>query len=497
MLRISAVAAEEQEQHVALDEPKARRVLKIIPGVGRDSTPDQAARRGIGAWLHVLGVVVDAVIVFGMVTFVSIVVLGAPNTDAPAPIKLILAYVAITTGLLCFTHRYGRRVRRPSETVGVIGMRVALAPMIAMSPYWKRTVDTDLWIQLVLFTVPAVLLGRLLMFKLIHSTRARGYDLEDTIIVGAGPVGREVMEALEHHPEMGLLPVGFIDRYEERLPLPLLGRPQDLARILEETKARHVVLAFGAAPEGELVTYVRQCAHLPVRFYTIPRFFELGVSDRTGIEVDGFALMPLRRPGQHHIMWPIKRAIDLVVSALLLVLTAPVFGLVALMVRLSGPGPIFFRQERVSIDNIPFEMLKFRTMRFVADPAEQAELDQRAHAVNLDDDRITTIGKFLRQSHLDELPQLLNVVKGDMSMVGPRPERPYFVDKHSDEVSGYAYRHRVPAGITGWAQVNGFWGDSSLETRVRLDNRYIENWSPWRDLMIGLRTIPTLFGRRR
>jgi exopolysaccharide biosynthesis polyprenyl glycosylphosphotransferase len=405
--------------------------------------------------------------------------------------------VTIATGLLVFTHRRGRRVRRPSETVAVIGMRIALAPMIAMSPYWDRTVNTDLWIALVAFTVPAVLIGRLLMFKLIHSVRARGFDLEDTIVVGAGPVGREVVEALEHHPEMGLLPVGFIDRYSERLPLPLLGRPEDLLEILEDTGARHVVLAFGAAPEVELVAHVRRCSHLPVRFYTIPRFFELGVSDRSGIEVDGFTLIPLGRPGHHHIMWPIKRAIDLAISSVLLVLTAPVFAACALAVRLSGPGPIFFRQERVSVDNIPFEMLKFRTMRYVADPAEQARLDQRAQAVNLDDDRITSIGKFLRQSHLDELPQLLNVVRGDMALVGPRPERPYFVDKHSDEVSGYAYRHRVPAGITGWAQVNGFWGDSSLETRVRLDNRYIENWSPWRDLMIGLRTIPTLFGRRR
>ena len=117
--------------------------------------------------------------------------------------------------------------------------------------------------------------------------------------------------------------------------------------------------------------------------------------------------------------------------------------------------------------------------------------------MNLDDDRITPIGKFLRKSHLDELPQLLNVLKGEMSIVGPRPERPYFVDQHTATIEGYAHRHRVPAGITGWAQVNGFWGDSSLEARVRLDNRYIENWTPWRDLVIGLRTIPTLLGKRR
>lgn len=496
MLRISAVPRPSDEERADSPESAPRRALKALPAPVRSNRPDQDQRRGVGAWLHVLGVVVDASLILTMVFVISVDRVAKNGGDAPT--KLILLYTAVATVLLFFTHRRGRRVRRPSEAVGVIAGRIAVAPMIAMVPYWNPNLDIKLWVVLVGATVPAVLGGRLLMFKLIRWVRAsKGFDLEDTLIVGAGPVGREVVHALEHHPEMGLLPVGFIDRYDERLPLPLIGRPEDLPRILEESSVRHVVLGFGAAPEVELVSYVRHCSHLPVQFYTIPRFFELGVSDRMGIEVDGLTLLPLGRPGHHHIMWPIKRALDVVVSAVLLVLTAPAFAACAIAVRISGPGPIFFRQERVSIDNIPFEMLKFRTMRYVADPTEQAELDQQAQAVNLDDDRITPIGRFLRQSHLDELPQLLNVLRGDMSLVGPRPERPYFVDKHSDEVSGYAYRHRVPAGITGWAQVNGFWGDSSLETRVRLDNRYIENWSPWRDLMIGLRTIPTLLGRRR
>jgi len=216
-----------------------------------------------------------------------------------------------------------------------------------------------------------------------------------------------------------------------------------------------------------------------------------------GFEVDGFAITPLGRPGRQHLMWPLKRAFDVAVSGFVLLAVSPVYLACALAVKLTSPGPVYFRQVRVSVDHVPFDILKFRTMKYVADPQKQAELDQRAQAVNLDDDRITPIGKFLRKSHLDELPQLLNVLKGEMSIVGPRPERPYFVDQHTATIEGYAHRHRVPAGITGWAQVNGFWGDSSLEARVRLDNRYIENWTPWRDLVIGLRTIPTLLGKRR
>ena len=144
---------------------------------------------------------------------------------------------------------------------------------------------------------------------------------------------------------------------------------------------------------------------------------------------------------------------------------------------------------RVGVSGIPFQIYKFRSMRVNDDHHTTWSVD--------DDDRVTRVGEFLRSTHLDELPQLFNVIRGDMSIVGPRPERPYFVEQFSSEIDGYGDRHRVPVGITGWAQVNGYWGDTSIEARVRLDNRYIENWSPWRDLVIALRTIPTLLGRRR
>ncbi len=150
---------------------------------------------------------------------------------------------------------------------------------------------------------------------------------------------------------------------------------------------------------------------------------------------------------------------------------------------------MFFRQVRVGVGGAPFEMYKFRSMRVNDDHHTTWSVD--------DDQRVTRVGAFLRKTHLDELPQLINVLRGEMSIVGPRPERPYFVEQFSTEIDGYSERHRVPVGITGWAQVNGFWGDSSIEARVRLDNRYIENWSLWRDLVIAMRTVPTLLGKRR
>ena len=238
-------------------------------------------------------------------------------------------------------------------------------------------------------------------------------QIEDTIIVGAGSVGRELATAIENNPDCGLLPIGFVDRFDERLSHPLIGRPEDLRGIIEETRVRHVILGFGGATESELVSYVRNCADLPVQFYTVPRFFELGVSaGQAGFEVDGFAVTQLGRPGRSHLMWPIKRAFDVLVSSFILLLTSPVYLACALAVKLSSPGPVFFRQERVGVDNEPFEILKFRSMRVNTDSATQWSVDH--------DDRVTTVGQFLRKSHLDELPQLLNVLRGDMSIVGKK-----------------------------------------------------------------------------
>jgi exopolysaccharide biosynthesis polyprenyl glycosylphosphotransferase len=353
-----------------------------------------------------------------------------------------------------------------------------------------RSIDVLAIVQIVVATIPLILVGRLITFRLVGLARARGYDLEDTLIVGTGPIGVQVAEALNENPEFGLVPTGFVDRFEVDADLPLVGRPEHLPEILRLTGVGHVILAFGAADDPELVGVVRRCHDQPVQFYAVPRLFELGVSaEDVGHEVSGLPLVPLRRPGATATMWPAKRALDIVAASLLLVLLSPILVLSALAVKLTSAGPVFFRQVRIGVGGRPFEILKFRTMRVNDDSATQWSVQE--------DDRVTRVGRFLRPTHLDELPQLINVLRGEMSLVGPRPERPHFVEQFTEEIEGYHFRHRVPVGMTGWAQVNGYWGDTSVETRVRLDNRYIENWSLWRDLLIGLRTIPTLFGRRR
>jgi exopolysaccharide biosynthesis polyprenyl glycosylphosphotransferase len=454
----------------------------------------QQQRRAVGRTLVLLGHLFDF-IALALPLMLSRLVL-----DQPISAELVVLFAIVGTALLWPTARRGRLAVAPSEGLSSVIARLGLAPVVTlilvsvvkMGRFGlpSESIDVFAIVEIVLATVPLVLLGRLICFHLVGQARARGYDLEDTLIIGIGPVGLEVARALEDNPEFGLVPCGFIDRFAEDVPLPLVGRPEHLPEILERTGVRHVILAFGAAGEEELVGIIRRCQDRNVQFYAVPRLFELGVSaEDVGHEVAGLPLVPVRRPGASASLWPAKRAFDVVTSAILIALTLPVLLGCALAVKFSSPGPVFFQQIRIGIGGQPFQILKFRTMTVNDDSATTWSVH--------DDARVTVVGRFLRPTHLDELPQLLNVLRGEMSLVGPRPERPHFVEQFGAEIDGYHFRHRVPVGITGWAQVNGYWGDSSIETRVRLDNRYIENWSLWRDLVIGLRTIPTLLGKRR
>ena len=479
---------------VGLAEPTTGPDVSII----RNSPTSAIARRerqAIGRGLRLLGHVLDAAALAApLVAYASIT-----DDQGAVSLKVTVLFVLVGTVLLWPTHRRGRHVVTPSEGLLSVITRIGLAPvvtsvLVTLSQFRElsqpgKFIDVVAVLQIVLFTLPLVMLGRLITARLTATARNRGFDLDDTLIVGSGPVGQSVASALVENPGFGLVPCGFVDRFDDQDDLPLVGDPEDLPGILQLTDVRHVVLAFGAASETELVRIVRRCPD-GVQFYAVPRLFELGVShENVGHEVDGLPLVPLRRPGTACHMWPAKRAFDVITSGLLLLLTAPVMLACAVAVKLSSPGPVFFRQVRVGIGGRPFEILKFRTMKVNDDSASQWSVD--------DDDRVTRAGRFLRPTHLDELPQLINVLRGEMSLVGPRPERPHFVEQFGAEIEEYHERHRVPVGITGWAQVNGFWGDTSIETRVRLDNRYIENWSLWRDLVIALRTIPTLLGKRR
>jgi exopolysaccharide biosynthesis polyprenyl glycosylphosphotransferase len=311
----------------------------------------------------------------------------------------------------------------------------------------------------------------------------RGWLIESALIVGAGRVGVELARVLMEHPRYGLRPVGFVDDFGpgETLPIPLLGGVRQLDSVLEAYEIRRVLIAFGATREPDMVPIIRACDRASIDIHVLPRFFELGHG--VGRDVDvvwGFPLRRLRRAALRPRGCYAKRTFDVVVAALLISLLLPLYAVAAVAVRLSGRGAILFRQKRVGSRGRVFEVLKFRTLPLNDDS------DTRWSVT--DDQRITAVGRILRRTCIDELPQLFNVLRGDMSIVGPRPERPFFVSRFTIEVPRYDDRHRMQVGLTGWAQIHGLRGDTSVAHRARFDNDYIENWSLWLDVVILART---------
>jgi exopolysaccharide biosynthesis polyprenyl glycosylphosphotransferase len=339
-------------------------------------------------------------------------------------------------------------------------------------------------------TAVLVIVGRGVSYNLIRAARMRAWAPEPTLIVGAGEIGAMVATALQEHREYGLVPVGFLDSFDGiGLSMPVLGDARSLLPIVQHNGVTKVVIAFGAMAESEMVDILRTCDRLPIEIYVVPRFFELGVTTGGNRYDDlwGIPMVRLRRSAVRVAARWSKRVFDIVVSTLVLVLTSPLSLAAALAVRLSTPGPILLRQLRVGQGGREFELLKFRSM------VTNGDSDTAWVAA---DGYMTPVGRILRRTSIDELPQLLNVLRGDMSLVGPRPERPYFVTQFSAEIRRYNDRHRVPAGITGWAQVHGLKGDTPIPDRVRFDNYYIEHWSLWRDVVIVAKTIAKLLTLR-
>jgi exopolysaccharide biosynthesis polyprenyl glycosylphosphotransferase len=280
---------------------------------------------------------------------------------------------------------------------------------------------------------------------------------------------------------------------------PTLGRPavpvlaplSQLERAVARYKPMHLLVAFPATPDADLVATLRRCRRYGVTVHVVPRLYELSAWRGTDT-VRCIPLVRLRGEAAMSRWWPLKRAVDICGALLGVIVLAPVLALCALAVRIeSRRHGVLFRQERVGRDGKPFTILKFRSLT----PTSELE-SQLKWNIN-HDARLGRIGRFLRFSSLDELPQLLNVLRGDMSLVGPRPERPFFVDRFAGQYPGYADRHRVPTGITGWAQIHGLRGDTSIEERVRFDNHYIEHWSPAMDVKIILRTVGAMLSVHR
>jgi exopolysaccharide biosynthesis polyprenyl glycosylphosphotransferase len=337
--------------------------------------------------------------------------------------------------------------------------------------------------RLALVSAGLVLAGRLAASAVVRAARRRGALAEPALIVGSGTFGAHLAGQIREHPELGLRVTGFLDDGAARRDLlePTLGRPGDLARIVGELGIRRVLLCFGEGRDEDLVPVLRASGRLPADVCVVPRLHELGLAvPRASLdEIWGIPLIPLRRLGRGRASLVGKRAFDIAVAAVLLAAAAPLLLALGAVIRWqTGQSPLF-RQLRVTGSGQQSTIWKLRTITEAPG----------ARAWSVDPARCTPLGRWLRATHLDELPQLVNVLRGDLSLVGPRPERGYFAADFARHIPRYADRDRMRAGLTGWAQVHGLHGDTSIAERSRFDNTYIEYWSPWLDLVILVRTI--------
>lgn len=374
-------------------------------------------------------------------------------------------------------------VLRGVVIVGVataVGVPVS-SPFVPAAPY-----GVGLIVTAVAFAAFAVV-GRGIGYAVLRHLQARGWLANRALILGAGSIAAKIGKRLQEHPEYGVVPLGFIDRKPTPspycLPAPLLGDVTDLPDLVVENGVHQVFVAFGEMPDAEMVNVLRACDRLDCEIFVVPRLFELGV----GASPDGdhlweVPLVRLHRAAFRCHTWALKRVFDAVLAAVALVVVSPLMLAIVAALRLELGRNVLFRQVRLGLDGQPFELLKFRTLR----PRPQ---DEGTGWSVVSADRVGPVGRFLRRSSLDELPQLWNVLRGQMSLVGPRPEQSRYVHQFARKYPHYRERLRVPAGVTGLAQVNDLRGATPIDDRVAFDNLYIEHWSLWRDVKILIRTV--------
>lgn len=434
----------------------------------------------------------------------SVEMLSAPSAGVSSSPGWRLVFALLVLALLALHGRYrptmGRQfldqVRAIFSATAVAAMTITFVRVLFADQVDVAEEAIRFWV----FALVYLMAGRAVSTIITERLNRFRQGGAPTLILGAGQVAHLVARRLLAHPELGLRPIGFVDpnplEVEDPSGLPVLGSDQQVEQVVQEQGVEHAILAFYAAPHEAQLDVSRMVQRMNVSVSIVPRLFER-MPDRITLErVGGLPLLSIYTSNPRDWRIALKYASDRAVALFAILVVSPLMLLAAAGTALTLGRPILFRQRRVGLDGREFEMLKFRTMRPAApeDEEQSSRLVQEAIEHGLapggteGSERLTRFGAFLRRPSLDELPQLFNVLQGEMSIVGPRPERPSYVAVFHDQIRRYDDRHQVKAGITGWAQVHGLRGDTSLEERIELDNYYIENWSPWLDLKILLLT---------
>ncbi len=451
-----------------------------------------------------LMVIIDAAITaasFMSAYFVKFYIFNAGPGPGVLPVNdyvLLLIFIVPIYALLyyfCSVYAPKRTVRRRFEiygilkanTIGIVTLIVALYMIVRVFNF-SRSVMAYFYVFNVFFTS----CFRLALRKGLNTIRSKGYNLKHILLVGYSRAAEEYIDRLNDYPQWGYVVCGILD---DHIPagtmykgVKVLGRLDNLEVILPENKLDEIAITLSLNDYDFLESIVAVCEKSGVHTKFIPDYNSLipgkpYTEDLMGLPVINIRYVPLTNTG--NIM--IKRVTDIAGSLIGILITSPIMLIAAVLVKLTSPGPVIFKQERVGLHNKSFYMYKFRSMEQKS-PGEE----KKAWTIK-NDPRVTSVGKFLRKTSLDELPQLFNILKGDMSLVGPRPERPLFVEKFREEIPRYMVKHQVRPGLTGWAQVNGLRGNTSIRKRIEYDIYYIENWSLGLDIKIILMTFFTGF----
>ncbi len=428
----------------------------------------------------------------------------------PHSIDRFLAYLPLTLTLIAtiIIISYTRQryhSKRPanfldslSKTIGTvtIAFLVALAAIAFLFPErfnydvtpYPRGFIVAAW-GLVMI---AVTLGRWIYSLLILLLQKQGFGRQRVLVIGSGDIGLMLIQKLQNSNEAGYEVAGYVEANGDMMQLPhtqRLGRTEDIPTIIEQHKIDEVVIGLPEASHRELVRIISLCEREKVSIKVFPDVFQIMATEVAVSDLAGLPLLSVRDVALRGWKRSLKRAYDLAVAVPALILLSPVMLLIALLIKLESPGPVFYIQERMGLDAHPFPTLKFRSMRTDAE-------EKGPGWTTPDDPRKTKLGAIIRKLSIDELPQFINVIRGDMSVVGPRPERPVYVEQFRQYIPRYMERHREKAGITGWAQINGLRGDTSIAERTKYDLWYIENWSLWLDFKITLLTLVRVISDR-
>jgi exopolysaccharide biosynthesis polyprenyl glycosylphosphotransferase len=429
---------------------------------------------------------------------------AVPVDPPPLSNYIPMLIVHVTTVMMVF---YFGRMYHQKRAVSRIDTGYAIAQNVSIGTFlavafetlafknsaleldYPRGVVIYAWLLGIALTV----IGRELHRQATIRMRDLGVGRDNVLIVGSGEVARTIAEKIRWSPHLGYNIIGAVNGHSGHAAgdVPIIGSTDEIPELIDTYEIDEVIIALPEASHRELVQLVSKCQRGKVNIKVYPDIFAYMTGGMTVDDLNGMPMLSVRDVALRGWKLSLKRAMDIVGSLIGLVMLSPWMAITAILIKLESPGPVFFCQERMGLDGHPFPMIKFRSMR---DDAEKYGPGWTTE----DDPRVTRIGTFMRKTNWDEIPQLINVFYGQMSLVGPRPEQTYYVQKFREVIPRYMERHREKAGMTGWAQVNGMRGDTSILERTKYDLWYVENWSLWLDIKIVLRTLfQTIFHRNK